>query len=280
MYRMVSQLGDTVSLAAIVGVVALSACTDVSGSGSRMLSVSVTTRSASPLALSRTVGLRRDITIGPGGELVLKKVQLVLGRIEISRSDLTPCIEDDDEDSGEDDNSWGEHESDDNEDCEEISLDPLLVNVPVDDAVHTVISVPLAEGTYKRLEAKLKPVDAATLATLGGPADMVGNSVRVEGTYKGSPFVFTSPVRTELELEFDPPLVIDASTKNATVNIDVTKWFVRADGTVIDPTTANAGSSNAELVADNIHDSFEAFEDDDRHGDDDHESEHSSNWDH
>ena len=272
MYRMPSQLGSAVRLAAIGGVVALSACTDVSGSGSRMLSVSVTTRSASSAALSRTVGLRRDITIGPGGELVLKKVQLVLGRIEISRSDLAPCA-DDAEDSGDDDVGSAENELDDDDDCEELSVDPILVNVPVDDAVHTVITVPLAVGTYKRLEAKLKPVDAATLAALGGPADMAGNSVRVEGTYKGNPFVFTSPIHSELELEFDPPLVIDASTKNATVNIDVTKWFVRGDGTVIDPTTANAGSSNAELVADNIRDSFEAFEDDDRQGDDDHESE-------
>jgi hypothetical protein len=279
MYRTESHFCDTARLAAIGGLLALSACTDVSGSGSRMLSVSVTTRSASSAGLSRTAGLSRDIAIGPGGELVLKKVQLVLGRIEISRTDLAPCA-DDAEDSGDDDAGSAENESDDDDDCEELSVDPLLVNVPVDDAVHTVITVPLAVGTYKRLEAKLKPVDAATLAALGGPADMVGNSVRVEGTYKGNPFVFTSPVRTELELKFDPPLVIDASTKNATVNIDVTKWFLRANGTVIDPTTANAGSSNAELVAENIRDSFEAFEDDDRHGDDDHESEHSSSGDH
>jgi hypothetical protein len=279
MYRIASHLGDAAKLAALVGVIALSACTDVSGSGSRMLSVSVTTTSPSSAGLSHTVGLSHDITIGTGGELVLKKVQLTLGRIEISRSDLAPCA-DDAEDSGDDDVGSVENESDDHDDCEELSVDPLLVNVPVDDAVHTVITVPLAVGTYKRLEAKLKPVDAATLAALGGPTDLVGNSVRVEGTYKGNPFVFTSPVRTELELKFDPPLVIDASTKNATVNIDVTKWFVRGDGTVIDPTTANAGSSNAELVADNIRDSFVAFEDDDRHGDDDHESEHSSSLDH
>ena len=267
-----SRRGDLARLAAIGGVVALGACSDIGGSGSRMLSVSVTTRS--PAALSRAVGLSRDIAIGPGGELVLKKVQLVLGRIEISRSDLAPCA-DDAEDSGDDDLNSSNKESDD-DDCEELSVDPLLVNVPVDDAVHTVITVPLAQGTYKRLEAKLKPVDATTLAALGGPSDLVGNSVRVEGTYKGNPFVFTSPIRTELELKFDPPLVIDASTKNATVNIDVTKWFVRANGTVIDPATANAGTSNGELVADNIRDSFEAFEDDDKHGDDDHEAENSS----
>jgi hypothetical protein len=247
-----------------------------------MVSLSFTTRSSA--ALSRSVGISRDIAIGPSGELVLKKVQLVLGRIEISRSDQTACA-DDDEESGDDDVvssdtkpgdalSNDRQSENDDDDCEEVAGDPLLVNVPVDDAVHTVVNVPLAAGTYKRLEAKVTPVDATTLTALGGPSDLSGKSIRVEGTYKGTPFVYTSPVRTKLELEFDPPLVIDGTTKNATVHIDVTKWFLASNGAVIDPATANAGGANAELVARNIRNSFHAFEDDDKGGDDDHDHEH------
>lgn len=264
--------GDLAKLVAVGGAILISGCADISGSGSHMVSLSVTTRSTG--ALSRTVGLSRDIAIGPSGELVLKKVQLVLGRIEISRTDQATCV-DDNGDAGDDDAVASDRQSgeDDNEDCEEVAGVPLLINVPVDDAVHTVINVPLAAGTYKRLEAKVTPVDATTLTALGGPSDMAGKSVRVEGTFKGTPFVYTSPVRTGLELEFNPPLIIDGTTKNATVNIDVTKWFL-AGGTVIDPSTANVGGVNSDLVARNIRNSFNAFEDDDRGGDDDHEGEH------
>jgi hypothetical protein len=140
----------------------------------------------------------------------------------------------------------------------------------------TVISVPVAAGTYRSLDAKVAPVDAATAAALGVPPDMLGKSVRVEGTFNGAPFVFTSPLRAGLEFAFDPPLVVDGTSKNATVNIDVTKWFLTSDGSLIDPATANAGGANAELVEINIRNSFEAFEDDDMKGDDDHQGDHQS----
>lgn len=269
-----SHRGDLAKLIAIGGAILVSGCADISGSGSHMVSLSVTTRSTG--GLSRTVGLSRDIAIGPNGDLVLKKVQLVLGRIEISRTDQATCAGDD-EDTGDDDvmssDRQSGHDGEGEDDCEEVAGDPLLIDVPVDDAVHTVVNVPLAAGTYKRLEAKVTPVDATTLAALGGPSDMAGKSVRVEGTFKGTPFVYTSPVRTGLELEFDPPLIIDGTTRNATVNIDVTRWFL-AGGVVIDPATANAGGVNSDLVARNIRNSFHAFEDDDRGGDEDHEGEH------
>ena len=273
MYPMTSHRGDLARLVAIGGVVAISACSDISGSRSHVLSLSVTTRSSA--ALSRSVGVSRDIKIGTAGDLVLTKVQLVLNRIEISKSDVAACADnevDNEDGSGDDlgaDLRSNDQQSDENDDCEDVSVNPLLVNVPVDDAVHTVITVPLAAGTYKRLEAKVGPVDATTLTALGGPSDMSGKSVRIEGTYKGTPFVYTSPVRTKLELQFDPPLVVDGTTKNATVNIDVTKWFIAGNGTVIDPTTANAGGANAELVARNIRSSFKAFDDDDKDGETD-----------
>ena len=47
---------------------------------------------------------------------------------------------------------------------------------------------------------------------------------------------------------------------NATVAIDVRKWFLNPDGTVIDPTTATAGSMNLLQIENNIRRSFHAFE--------------------
>ncbi|HCU10735.1 MAG TPA: hypothetical protein DGB72_01250, partial [Gemmatimonadetes bacterium] len=100
--------------------------------------------------------------------------------------------------------------------------------------------------------------------------NLVGKSVRVEGTYKGTPFVFTSAVRAGLEMEFSPPLVIDATTMNATVTLDVAKWFLDGSGAVIDPNTATAGSNALQVIEDNIRRSFHAFQDNDESGVDDH----------
>lgn len=262
--------GGLAALLAIAGAAAISACSDMSGSGTHQVSLSFTTGSTS--AASRaSLGLSNDIMLGSANELVITKIQLMLDKIEISKSDQTACTEDG-EDSGDDlmasDRGSGS-KSDSNDDCEDVAADPMLVNVPVTDAVSTIVSVPLTAGTYKKLEAKLGPADASQLTALGVPSDMAGKSIRVEGTYKGAPFVFTSPVRTKLEMEFNPPLVVDATTKNATVKIDVTKWFTTSGGAVIDPTSANVGGANAQLVASNIRGSFRAFEDDDRRGDDD-----------
>jgi hypothetical protein len=102
----------------------------------------------------------------------------------------------------------------------------------------------------------------------------VGKSVRVEGTFKGTPFVFTSAVNAELEMEFNPPLVIDATTMNATVTLDVAKWFLDGSGTVIDPNTATAGTSALQTIEDNIRRSFHAFEDNDESGVDDNTEHH------
>lgn len=258
------------AIAAMSGAIMLAACAgDPTGSAARQMSLSFTTKSTA--AVRASTGISRDIAVGPAGELVLKNIQLVIGQVELSRSDGAACSDDAE---GDDDTMRAD------DDCESMTRNPILVNVPVDDAVHTVVSVPVPEGTFTKLEAKLGPAAASTIAALGAPADMADRSVRVEGTFKGVPFVFTSPIRTTLELRFNPPLVVDATTKNATVNIDVTRWFVAANGTVIDPATANAGGSNAQLVASNIRNSFEAFEDDDKGGDDDHAASSGSGRDH
>ena len=79
------------------------------------------------------------------------------------------------------------------------------------------------------------------------------------------------PVRANLEMEFDPPLVIDATTRNTTVAIDVRKWFLNSSNAVIDPTTATPGTTNLALIENSIRRSFHAFEDNEERGEDHHE---------
>ena len=257
----------TKPLAGLAAVTILASCSsDLTGSNRHNVQLSFTTKTT--VANSAANGIAADLVVGDNDELVLQKVQLVFGKLELDRSGTADCV-------GEIDDDNDEHGDDDhgniNDDCEEVELDPLLVDVPVDDALHPVINVPLPEGTFEELEAKLEPARDRFTAFNAANPNLVGKSVRVEGTFKGTPFVFTSSVRANLEMDFDPALVIDATTKNATVAIDVRKWFVMSDGSVIDPTTATPGSLNLLQIENNIRRSFHAFEDDDERGEDHHE---------
>ncbi|HEX7594817.1 MAG TPA: hypothetical protein VF387_00610 [Gemmatimonadaceae bacterium] len=251
------------NIAPLVGIAALgiaAGCSsDLTGGNGHPVQLSFTTNTTVASAANRVVA---DLVVGTNNDLVLQKVQLVFPRLDLDRAGTADCV--------------GNVESDDDhenmgDDCEDVSRNPLLVAVPLDDALHPVINIPLAPGTFSQLEAKLAPArSTATDFNTANPS-LVGKSVRVEGTFKGTPFVFTSPVRAKLEMEFDPPLVIDETTKNATIAIDVRKWFLTADGAVIDPTTATPGSTALQQVEQNIRRSFHAFEDDDERGEDHHE---------
>ena len=245
----------------------LASCSsDLTGNNRHNVQLSFTTNATISGATANRVAA--DLVVGTDNELVLQKVQLVFGKIELDRHGTADCVGDVE---NEDDNRGDDNNADVNHECEELELDPLLVDVPVDDALHPVINVPLPEGTFADLEAMLEPARDRFTAFNAANPNLVGKSVRVEGTFKGTPFVFSTPVRAKLEMEFDPPLVIDATTKNATVAIDIRKWFLNSSGAAIDPTTATPGSANLLQIENNIRRSFHAFEDDDEDGEDHHE---------
>src|SRR4051812_3162539 len=234
----------------------LAACSsDLTGSNRKTVQLSFTANAASVAATG--IRMSPDITVGANDELVLSKIQVVIDKIELNEGQSSSCVGEI-ENGGDDHGDVGDDDGEMGEECEEIARDPVLIDIPVDDAAHTVLSVPLPQGTFSKLEAKLEP--SRNSAFDGLNPNLVGKSVRVEGTFKGTPFVFTSAMRSSLEMEFDQPLVIDASTTNATVSIDVRKWFLDRDGNAIDPTTATAGTESLQQIEDNIHRSFRAFE--------------------
>jgi hypothetical protein len=207
-----------------------------------------------------------NVAVDPAADLVLTKVQVVLDKIELNENESTSCV--DEIESGDDDH--GEMGGE----CEDVSREPVLVDIPVDATLKTVVNVPVPAGTYTKLEAKLEPArDGATAFNAANPT-FVGKSVRVEGTYKGAPFVFTSPVRAGLEMAFNPPFVVDATPTNATISIDLTNWFLDRSGVVIDPGTATSGTTALQTIEDNIKRSFHAFEDEDESGRDDNGEHH------
>lgn len=261
-------------LAGIAALSLMAACSsDLAGGNRHPVQLSFTTKTAIPGLAN---GVAADFVVGSANDLTLKRVQLVFRKLELDHDGTADCTAEADDDlSGSDDSEHSSvsHDGNAEEECETVISDPILVDVPLDDALHPVIKVPLPAGQFRELEAKLGPARTSSTRFNTDNPNLVGHSVRVEYTLGSSPavLVFTSNVRSRVEMEFEPALVVDETTKNATINVDVRKWFLTSTGAVIDPGTATSGSANLRLIESNIRRSFHAFEDDHERGEDRHE---------
>lgn len=239
--------------AAALALVLLGACSDgLAPTGDGTVSLSVGATRSGP-SLSVVAG---DTIRAGGNTLALERVQIVLREIELKRLDHDAC----DSIAGDDDG------------CEEFETGPLLVELPLDGNVASVLSVAIDSGTYGELEFEIhKPSDddQQDLDFLSAHPDFADIAIRVTGTFNGTPFVFETDRNAEQEIDLVPPLVITENTgaTNVTLRVDVRTWFM-VGGTLVDPQTANKGGVNEGAVTDNVKNSFEAFEDRDRDGDD------------
>jgi hypothetical protein len=247
----------------------LGACGDSSGPGNGSgtnLSIAVatlTSSSAGRIAGSGapTVSLERHVT-SPGGThtLVITSAAVSLSRLELATVDSAGCADDD-------------HPEHDDDRCHELATGPTLVDLPTDNSVVSVLSLQLPAGTYRALEAKIRPVrtdDNGGSAFLTAHPEFANASVRVEGTFDGTPFTYTGSPNASLELRFDPPITVGSTATTVTVHVSIDRWFADGSGNLVDPATANAGGANEQLVRDNVRRSFHAFEDNEHHGDDGH----------
>lgn len=198
-----------------------------------------------------------DVTISDAANtLVISKVQVILREVELKRTSSLVCS---------DDTTSTQSSRD---DCEELSIGPFLVDVPVTGTTLTSISAVVPPDTYREIEFEIHklgddtPVERA-LAAAHPEFDI--NSIRVEGTYNGTPFVFMSELDEEVELEFAVPVVVTEANANVTIQFDIASWF-RNGSTLVNPATANKDGVNESLVRENIRRSIRAFADDDRDG--------------
>jgi hypothetical protein len=251
----------TARLAGAISVAfALAACTGESagpGNSNSQVSFNVATHatavSGGPMAAAPdSIALGNDT-------LVLTQVELVLRDVEFRRQNHDVC-----------DSVQGEHDS-----CEEFQAGPVLVDLPLGPGAMQQFQVTADSGTYDRIELKLhKPEDDGDEADLGFIAahpDFANISIRVTGTFNGTPFTFTSDLNAHQEFAINPPLVVNGQTDvSVTLMVDVSGWFVNGSS-LIDPATAGKGDPFENQVKNNIESSFDAFHDDnhDGHGDDD-----------
>lgn len=234
--------------AATLALLGAVACSDTtSPAGNRTVTVAFATRSAAALNLAPSL----DIAAGP---IVITRAQLVFSELEMEPVGAS-C-------------ATGTSAEPDDDHCPELKVGPTLVDLPLDASAKSILSVGVPAGSYEEIEFEIDAVSThsdddpqAVAAFLAAHPDLEGVSIRVEGTYNGTPFVFTTGVEVEMELEFQPAILIDGTVNALVINVDVASWFQTETGAWIDPTTANAGGENKSKVDENIEKSFDAHED-------------------
>jgi hypothetical protein len=261
--RLILPAFASASLALVAG------CSDASGpanGGTTNLSVAVatlTTGSVGQIAGAGAIApsFDRHVTSSNGTHtLVITRAAVSLSRLELATVDSAGCADDD-------------HPEHDDDRCHELKAGPLLVDLPVDNSLVSLLTLQLPAGTYRALEAKVRKVqtaDSGGAAFLAANPQFANASVRVEGTFDGTPFVYSGAANASLELRFDPPLTVGSTATTVTVHVSIDRWFTDGSGNLVDPATANSGRANENLVNDNIRRSFHAFEDNEHHGDDGH----------
>lgn len=251
----------TAALAGSIG-----ACSDSAAptpSGDTPLSFNLATRAVPVAAGTAALAASESYTDGAGNVLVFDRVQLVLREVELENEAQEDACE----------LAGG------SDDCAEVEVGPFLVDLPLGAGAARAVTADVPAGTYDEVKFKLREPDddAEDAAFRAAHPEFTDVSVRAEGSYNGVPFVYVSRLEAELELDLAPPLAVDGSgTTDLTLMVDLAAWFGAPDGTLVNPATANQGGPNAELVVGNVDRAFDAFEDHDHDGSDDHGSDDSS----
>ncbi len=282
-------------IAAIIAAVALSACNDgTSPSSANKVGVGfqlARTSTVSPMMASSASGSAPSVlgttptittsaagmTITRDGDVLLvSKAQLVVRNVQLKSATAVCSDDDDDETTGKSSSSSSYSSSysssgddDDEDDCAEIRVGPYLVDVPVNGADGARVAVAVPAGTYSSIRLWLYKVtsgDSADVAFRQANPDFRDISVRLTGTFNGTPFTFTNNVNAKLTVPLTAPLVIGTGGETVTVTIDLTTWFLRPSGGLYSPAAANTPGQVRTQVQNNIRNAFRAFRDDDKDG--------------
>ena len=253
-----------VKLLALVPAFVFAAC---SNGTTGAVSFSLTSRSAGAPAASPAFATAPSPTVAAAGDstvialgndtVIVRSVELVLRQVELKRSDVTAC-----------------DAVMDNGDCEEFETGATLVSLPLgSSAIATEVTVAAPPGTYNALEFEIhKPSSSEDAAFIAAHPDFATISIKVTGTYSQagtrSDFTFTSDVDQSQESSLVPPVTVqEGQSLNVTLRVDISGWYLNDTKTaLVDPASANKGGPNESIVSNNIQNSFEAFEDDNRDG--------------
>jgi hypothetical protein len=189
--------------------------------------------------------------------IVISDVQLVARKIKLEREDgsCPPDLEVDPEEEAE---------------CPSLKLGPLLLDPPVDEGADATFTVNVPAGVYDELTLQIhKPAGSNDAAFIAANPDFDGVSIRVNGTWNGTPFTFTTDLTQVVEVEFENPVEVVADGETSlTLLLDVRGWFLdQGGGSLLNPLSLSQQARSR--IEQNIRQSFHAFEDDDQDGEED-----------
>ena len=247
--------------AALAATTVLAAC---SGDGSgpsgtgRSVAFQLATKPGAPAPIRGAALVGQEILAAGSDTIVVTSVQVVLRKIELERA--TPS-------------AGCDSLAPSGDDCEELQAGPVLLDLPLGTGALRTFSVAIDTGSYSKIKFEIhKPSSSNDAAFLAANPGFDGVSIKMVGTWNGTPFTYISDLDVEQEHDFVPPITVtDTTGANLTLLVDLQSWFLNqsANG-FIDPATANNGGQFEGEVKSNIEASLNAFEDDDRDGSDDH----------
>ena len=190
------------------------------------------------------------VLTGANGTLTLTDVAFIVGEFKLE-GESAVCGDGDegDDDVVEDDDDGDEAEDDD--DCEEFETELYFVELPLTGGITTVVSQEVPAGTYTGLKLEVEDNaldedddDGALIADVIADIEAAGYtewpedaSLVVAGTFTPTggaprPFVAFFDAEIKVELELDPPLVIEGESGTIDIQIDPSAWFVDGDGVI------------------------------------------------
>jgi hypothetical protein len=231
----------TVVLASLLGAAAL-----VAGCSSGSTRLSLSTRAGTAAAAGLGAGQATSRLVA-GPNVALTRVRVVIEQIR-----LDPV-------------SDGGSSSDGGVAGEQLVTGPFLIDLSgaaLDAAgLSQVFEVDAQPGDYRRLRFKIHKLDGGATQF----PEMAGLSMKLEGTFNGAPFVWTSTLDEEQEREGTFTVTADTAN-NVTLAVDASGWFSDGAGGAISPIAAQTDGSLRSNVENNIKASIDAFKDDDRNG--------------
>lgn len=258
----------TTILAGLLGLAALAACSDGGPAATGRVEVGFATDASAP---ATGVALFADTyTDLSGNTLVIDSVSVVVRKLKLEGGAALGCEDEETPDSLETASVSGDEGIE--SECAELKLGPFLVDLPLNGGASHEFTVTVDTGTYTEAKFQIhKPEGADDSAFIVAHPEYAGVSIRVVGTYNGTPFVYTTGVTDVQTVEFDPPLVVSEGSTSLTLMVDLSGWFRTDAGVLVDPNTALGDGVNVTLVHQNIIHSFHGFEDENHDGHDDHD---------
>ena len=195
------------------------------------------------------------VTVTRGTDvIVISDVQLVARKIKLDREDSS-CPADIEEDPEEE------------AECPSLKLGPLLLDPPLEEGVSPTFTVDIPAGVYDELQLQIhKPAGSNDAAFIAANPDFNGVSIRVNGTWNGTPFTFTTDLTQVIEIELEDPVTVEVDGETGlTLLLDVRGWFLDQGGVaLLNP--SNLTQQARSRIEQNIRQSFHAFQDDDEDG--------------